>query len=78
MHIPSLKEVVSAEEWQLRVDLAAAVGQPVAHPDPLHLEAQPAAVDFRPHQRRAEAPVGLEGIGFVPAFHLPAVRGRLH
>ena len=24
MHIPSLKEVVSAEEWQLRVDLAAA------------------------------------------------------
>ena len=23
MHIPSLKEVVSAEEWQLRVDLAA-------------------------------------------------------
>ena len=24
MHIPSLKEVVSAQEWQLRVDLAAA------------------------------------------------------
>jgi len=24
MHIPSMKEVVSAEEWQLRVDLAAA------------------------------------------------------
>ena len=24
MHIPSLKEVVSAEEWALRVDLAAA------------------------------------------------------
>ena len=23
MHIPSLKEVVSAEEWQLRCDLAA-------------------------------------------------------
>ena len=23
MHIPSMKEVVSAEEWQLRVDLAA-------------------------------------------------------
>ena len=24
MHIPSLKEVVSAQEWNLRVDLAAA------------------------------------------------------
>ena len=24
MHIPSLKEVVSADEWKLRVDLAAA------------------------------------------------------
>ena len=24
MHMPSLKEVVSAEEWQLRCDLAAA------------------------------------------------------
>ena len=32
MHIPSLKEVVSAEEWQLRCDLAACyqVHSPIA------------------------------------------------
>ena len=31
MHIPSMKEVVSAEEWQLRVDLAACYRLVAAH-----------------------------------------------